>query len=78
MDLSLKLRKLRAENQVVPLNAAVVMHALVHNYAAEDIDHLLQILVNQAAKIEFLEKNSELFDEIIHMTTKLQSVVREC
>ena len=77
MKLSIKLMKLRAEIQCAPLAAGAVMHALVHNYGCEDIDHLLQVLVDQNDKLEAIKNNEELFDEIIYMTGVLKQAVAD-
>lgn len=77
MKLSIKLMKLRAENQACASRPDLILHALVHSYGCEDIDHFLAVLVDQNDKLEAIKNNEELFDEIIHMTGVLKQAAAD-
>lgn len=77
MKLSIKLMKLRSENQACASRPDLILHALVHSYGCEDVDHFLAVLVDQNDKLEAIKNNEELFDEIIHMTNTLKKCVEE-
>lgn len=77
MKLSIKLMKLRAENQACASRPDLILHALVHSYGCEDVDHFLSTLVDQNDKLEAIKNNEELFDEIIYMTNTLKKCVEE-
>lgn len=77
MKLSVKIQKIRFENQACPFRPDLILHTLVHSYGCEDVDHFLAVLVDQNDKLEAIKNNEELFDEIIYMTNTLKKCVEE-
>ena len=77
MNLSVKIQKLRFENQACASRPDLILHALVHSYGCEDIDHFLGVLADQNDKLEAIKKNEELFDEIIYMAGVLKQAAAD-